>query len=337
MEEITTSIEQYCYNEDLDVTDKTDQERIKLLKYKRKLITNNIYYMLNRLCTMFKYTGLPDTVRTDKMDLNMFLDGITFLTNKYDGENVYEYKCTLGGKPNVHYEPTQAIIANPGQNFNGTFDVEDDGVLFRNDSLKIGLMPLLYQYSYLLAENMISLKMSLINTRAMSIISSADDDTTRSIELFIDDLEAGKLSAVFDSQLFSTASSLKAQPLYTGSNNSLTSLIESNQYLRSLMFNELGLNQNFNMKREALNSAEVSMNDEVLIPLIHDMLHCRENAIKKFNEKYGTDASVELCGAWKHLLENNNQQVKTENEATQDEEPQEPAEPVEEEVTQNED
>ena len=33
MEEITTSIEQYCYNEDLDNTDKTDQERIMYAIY----------------------------------------------------------------------------------------------------------------------------------------------------------------------------------------------------------------------------------------------------------------------------------------------------------------
>lgn len=337
MEEVITTIEKYAYAEDLDLNTETDKERAKLLNFKRKLITNNILYMLNRLSTMFKYEGLPETIRTDKLDLNQFIDGISYTTDKYNGTDIFEYKCTLGGKPNVHYEPSQVIIANPGQNFSGTFDVEEDGVLFRNDSLKVGLMPLLYQYSYLLAENMISLKMGLINTRAMSIISSADDDTTRSIELFIDDLEAGKLSAVFDSQLFSTASSLKAQPLYQGSNNSLTSLIETNQYIRSLMFNELGLNQNFNMKREALNSAEVSMNDEVLIPLIHDMLHCREDAIKKFNEKYGTNASVKLCGAWAHLLENNDQQVETENEDTQAEDLQEMTETVEEEVTQNED
>ena len=103
------------------------------------------------------------------------------------------------------------------------------------------------------------------------------------------------------------------------------------------MFNELGLNQNVNMKREALNSAEVSMNDEVLIPLIHDMLHSREEAIKKFNDKYGTDASVELCGAWSHLLNKDNPEDKEVN-CAQDEEPQDTAEPVkEEEVTQNED
>lgn len=44
----------------------------------------------------------------------------------------------------------------------------------------------------------------------------------------------------------------------------ITQLIELIQYYKASMYNELGLNANYNMKRERLNLGEVSMNVDVL-------------------------------------------------------------------------
>ena len=57
------------------------------------------------------------------------------------------------------------------------------------------------------------------------------------------------------------------------------------------------------MKRESLNSDEVGMNDDVLIPLIDEMLRMREIGVAKINEKYGTNISVTLSSVWKKMRE----------------------------------
>jgi hypothetical protein len=76
-------------------------------------------------------------------------------------------------------------------------------------------------------------------------------------------------------------------------------LIESQQYIRATWFNDLGLNANYNMKRESINSGESQLNDDALLPLVDNMLECRKIAVDKINAMFDTSISVDLASAWK--------------------------------------
>jgi hypothetical protein len=52
------------------------------------------------------------------------------------------------------------------------------------------------------------------------------------------------------------------------------------------------------MKRESINSNESQLNDDMLHPLIDDMLAMRREALEKVNEMFGTNISVEFNSAW---------------------------------------
>ena len=78
----------------------------------------------------------------------------------------------------------------------------------------------------------------------------------------------------------------------------ITQLIELIQYYKANMYNELGLNANYNMKRERLNLGEVSMNVDVLLPYVDNMLKERQNAVEKINEMFDTEISVKLASSW---------------------------------------
>ena len=78
----------------------------------------------------------------------------------------------------------------------------------------------------------------------------------------------------------------------------ITQLIELIQYYKASMYNELGLNANYNMKRERLNLGEVSMNVDVLLPYVDNMLKERQNAVEKINEMFDTEISVKLSSSW---------------------------------------
>ena len=52
------------------------------------------------------------------------------------------------------------------------------------------------------------------------------------------------------------------------------------------------------MKRESINSNEAQLNDDMLLPLIDDMLKNRQDALDKVNNMFGTDISVEFNSAW---------------------------------------
>ena len=64
------------------------------------------------------------------------------------------------------------------------------------------------------------------------------------------------------------------------------------------------------MKREYLSEEELRSSTDVLLPLIDDMLRCREDAISVINSTYGTNITVKKNSAW----ENKQKELDTEQE-----------------------
>ena len=87
-------------------------------------------------------------------------------------------------------------------------------------------------------------------------------------------------------------------------NQQIGQLIELLQYYKASLFNDLGLNANYNMKRERLNTQEVSMNIDALMPFVDSMLTERVEGVKRVNEMFGTEISVTLGSSWKIEHEN---------------------------------
>ncbi len=170
-----------------------------------------------------------------------------------------------------------------------------------SDSLYQGLMPILSHYATGVTENELSMRTAIINTRIIDLISAQDERTAESARQYLKDVEDGKLGVIAETALLE---GLKAQPYGTnGSTQVLTDLIEMEQYWKASVFNELGLNANYNMKRESLNSAESQLNNDALLPLVDDMLKCRREALEKVNDMFGTDIEVDFSSSWKDNVE----------------------------------
>ena len=92
--------------------------------------------------------------------------------------------------------------------------------------------------------------------------------------------------------------------------NNITDLIELQQYIKSQLQNELGLQSNYNMKRESINSNEAILNRDTLYPLVDEMYNCRMEGIEKVNKMFGTKIEVEFDGIWK---QNHNELKSSEN------------------------
>ena len=78
-------------------------------------------------------------------------------------------------------------------------------------------------------------------------------------------------------------------------------LIELQQYLKASWFNELGLDANFNMKREYLSEEEINLSSNAFLPLIDNMLECRQEALEFVNREYGTNITVSKNSAWEDV------------------------------------
>lgn len=258
---------------------------------------NQVMYMLDRSLLMFKYHNLPETLPPIELERLLQTNGFAGVT-EVNGE-LYAFYGGLGGEQDVYGRPTTMVISNPALNYNETLTIDRDVVLMRNDSMMLGLIPTFAKYSSIMNENELSMTLASISQRVNNLISVADDNTADSAKKYLKQLEEGKLGYIFESKLFD---SLQTNPMNSSGGSSITELIELQQYLKASMYNEIGLNANYNMKRERLNSAEVEMNSDNLYPLVDNMLEHRRMALEQINEKYGTDISVEFNSSWDYRI-----------------------------------
>lgn len=301
----------------------------QLYDFKDKELCNQrtINYMLLRTQSMFKYKNLPDTILERNLELYLQTTGHC-IVYEYEG-NLYVFNGHMGGELDNNFIPTRYVFANPYFNISKDVRINEECVLCYNDNLFIGLLPLMNKYSSILTENELSMRIAIINTRLKSLVSASDDTTFASALKLFEDMENGELGVISTNEFLQ---GFMSQP-YGQSNNTqvLTDLIETEQYAKASFFNEIGLNANYNMKRESLNSSESQLNNDALLPLIDHMLKCRETFVEKINEMYGTNIEVMFASSWEDNeieteLEQGNiepiseESTKEENEETGDDE-----------------
>lgn len=263
---------------------------------KELAVRNYIAYMLDRTQRIFEYKGLPDTIPQRMLEFLLQVNGYACF-GECNGD-LYAFYGGLGGEPDAYYRPTICVVANPYLKFNKSFKIDEDCVIMRNDSLLYGLLPLFSRYATAMAENDISFRLSSVNTRIEFLLSAPDDATKTAAEKFLKDIEEGKQGVIASNEFLE---GIKAQEVGR-SMRTFTDLIEYQQYLKASWFNEIGLNANYNMKREKLSTTESQMNNDALLPLVEDMLEQRRLACEKINEMFGTDISVDFASSWEKLL-----------------------------------
>lgn len=263
-------------------------------KSKRANVNQLNKYMLAKTLSMFEYENLPATIPARELEKLLQRNGYAFITKAPDGE-LYAFTGGLGGETDVYGNATQIVIANPALKYNATLDIKKDGVLFYNDDMAAGLLAFYEKQNTLLAENEINMVVWGYNSRTQKLISAPDDKSKESADLYVKKIVDGELSVIGENALFD---GVKVQPANNSSGNGVSQMIEYHQYIKSCLFNEVGLPSNFNMKKERLISSEIDQAEDSLFPLVYNMMENRIAAVNLINEMFGTNIKVGFGSVW---------------------------------------
>lgn len=274
---------------------------------KEHSILNYIQYMFDRTNSMFRYTGLPDTIPEPIFEYMLQIYGSVAII-KWD-DQIYAMRAQFGGPPDPYYRPTQCVIANPGLGMSDTFkiinhlppfdrtrwDTMPIAIRFLNDSQIQGLLPMFARYAVQMAENDVSIRSAQINLRQQTIIVADDGVEYESAVEYMKHLEAGELAAIGKRPFLD---GIKVERSTSGNTNMITQLLELQQYLKASWYNEIGLNSNFNMKSQYVSSEELNSTADIMLPLIDNMYQSRLSAVALINQHFGTSITVEKNSAW---------------------------------------
>ena len=265
---------------------------------KGMLLSSYIRYYLARLQSMFKYEGLPDTIPAKRLENYLLVNGFTVWVK--DGDDLIVTYAGVGADPDVYFIPTKAVVSNPyvkNKETDRTYTRDVDCVVMLNDTYAQGLLPMLKKYCAQMVEIDVSFYMNTVMSRGTALLSATDDNTKASAELWLKQIKEGKLGVIGEASFTMTDKDLTVNQL-TGTDTTLTNLIEAMQYVKASLYNELGLQANYNMKREAINSGESQLTEDQLHPLIDNMLKERQEALEKVNKMFGTNIKVTFNSAW---------------------------------------
>lgn len=271
-------------------------------------LTSYYYKMLlNRVINMFTWENLPDTIDEQVMNFWLFVTGRVVFT-EFNGK-LYALNGNYGGYPNEYYLPTEFVIANPILG-NKIVKLDVDGVaMFNSDTDKYptqtmtgGLYPILTLTANMLADCVVTISSALKNGRVQTAFLCKDDTVRIAGEKVLKQLYNGNPAVMIDDTILNCIS-----PIKMADNTSVATIlqqtIETYQFWLANFYNSIGVNANFNMKRERLNTAEVNINDSALFVNVVNMLNNRQQALEKINKMFGTNITVEISEEWKDLTE----------------------------------
>ena len=216
----------------------------------------------------------------------------------------------MGGVPNWEYMPSLFIVSNPYLQlqaqtyyiYDGIYNgVKQDKntVIIPNDSLYQGLLPTLSYHSELLTEIQLTKRALLINNRFPALMVAPDNRAKKDLDDYLGSLEDGEPTAILSKNMLRD---LQVIPVDNGAaRNIITQTLEAEQYQKAALFNDVGLQMNYNMKRETITSSEAQLGEGALLPLPDDMMDMRKEACRQVKDVFGLDWSVEFDSAWADL------------------------------------
>lgn len=256
-------------------------------------------FLYSRIMNIFEYENVPEEIDLQSLKLFLFFRGKIVFYKIGDEYLIQPFDYT--DKLNKYYIPTNGRVVNPWLPIghqNWEFSVEDEAIIYNStpDVRKFALhsivSDLIWKTANQLAENDISYYCIQRNHRLVAIFTAESDKQKAECNRVLDRLYEGYPDITMEEDL---VSHIKVNPITMNSTrSSITELIEFQQYVLANFYHSFGINSNYNLKREQLNSNEIDVNKEVLRLNIDDMLKCREEGVSKINAKYGLDIRVHL-------------------------------------------
>ena len=278
----------------------------KYVKDKDTAIKTFIETSLDKTQQIFTYENLPATIPQAELENLLQVHGHCIIVN-YNGE-LYALTGGFSGENDVYDNPRFYTVSNVALGLYKTYEIGVDCVLIKNDYNTIGMLPVLKKYGVLLVDSEISLNTAAILSRITMLISAPDDKTKASADLFMTRILDGDFSIIGENGFFE---GVRLQTASTTNSNYITQLIELIQYYKASFLNEIGLNANYNMKRERLSKNEILLNVDNLLPFIENMFSERKTAVEKINEMFGCEIVVDYNGVWKTTHEHANKEEMT--------------------------
>ena len=257
--------------------------------------------LLNFCMQMFEYKDLPEGIPQRELELNLMITGhAVIIRNPNKPDQLFTPLTSIAGV-DEYYQPKWAAFANPEvfRNTGKTYYFGDNCVNIWNNSLQESMwyLPLdgsmytfIARYARELADIESTINIYAVNSRITSIPVTDDNSVKESIKLFFKKIAAGRRSIVTDSNIVEKFRNIDIT--HTASDGINDWLVARDKILEQF-YRDIGIRM-YNPKRAQVTESELESNDQLLLICHDDMLKCRREGLKRMNEMFGTNTTVDI-------------------------------------------
>lgn len=253
--------------------------------------------LYNIVIDMFKYENLPDEVTKESIENNLILLGYcSFIKRKNKIYTPYSRIFDFDWK----YQPTKMVYANPRITDYHTYKIGYDCEVVYNTSMKYrvwnlkvdgGMFSFIGRYARQLADIEATANIYAVNCRTTSFPVADGEATANSIKAFFDKLAIGERAVISDDAIINKFRNVDIHnPMVKDGINDW--LIARDKILEAF-FRDIGIKMN-NPKKAQVNEEELTVNNQLLLVSIEDMLNARKEGIEKVNNMFNLNIEVEL-------------------------------------------
>lgn len=270
-----------------------------LIRNRLVSMQNQIEYLRVKVLEIFRYTDLDLTLPKRILESRVTQEGFT-IVYEHEG-NLYCTTTEPSGKQDVYGECHEVHFThtNEGESIPMTRTIGVDAVMVRNDASRIGLDPLLTELALMMAQAKITALDNFMTLRTNRIIQAKDERSYASAVEYEKQIRDGA-PAVILAEEFDAMEGINVHSTPIPS-NAATQTIELFQYISSHYYSELGITLNNNMKSQYVSETELGKSTGM--PLIYNMLACRQEAIAEINALFNRSIKVCLSEEWNDELE----------------------------------
>ena len=284
--------------------------------------------LLNRTLRMFEFNNVPDSIDADFLARELLVHGRVGITTHATDQTYktpHAWRGFCGGEITEFYTGSRFVGASPvigscdfkiGETgvviYNTTEDKFAPFASYKMDKKKSRIVTAtppdaypttaLYRYiertSEILNNIDISTRTLLQTCRALIIITAKDEQTKTAAEQVLAKIYRGEIACVMLSNILDSIN-IEFAPTAANAAGLLAEYKEQYQFALAQFYNAIGIQANYNLKRERLNVAEIDVNEQSLVVNIVDMLKCRQAGVNAVNAMFGENISVRLGDEWK--------------------------------------
>lgn len=268
------------------------------------LVSYYTKYLFQKVLSVYKFEGLPDYWAKNYFLYVLFGHGYLAIINT-DKYGVIPQMCGLAGY-NVFYQPTKAIIGNPLLAGIRELEIGTQTEIIKLQPDYSGIMDIVTTYADLMGLCLETVGTNLLNSKLSYVFFRENNRTAESFKKLYDQFASGQPLSVVDKRL-KDKNGEPAWQLFTqnvGQNYISNLVLDDMKTIEDRFNTDIGIPNANTQKRERMLVDEVNVNNVDTQSKVLLWLETMQDGIRKVNEMFGTNISVEYRYKTDEVVEN---------------------------------